>query len=66
MVNGIRKKKDVRSAVRGLGKPAKEKSMSKEEMIEKTADNLRVLYYEDLEFVYKMVEGLIQKKYRLR
>lgn len=58
------RRNDKSPAVRGLTEACKEGRMSKEEMIQKTVDNLRTVYYEDLEFVYKMVEGLINKKYR--
>ena len=59
-----RKKKSP--AVRGLNQLTQEGAMEREEMIQRTVDNLRTVYYEDLEFVYKMVEGLVNKKYRNR
>lgn len=53
-------------ALRGLDRLTQEGAMEREEMIQRTVDNLRTVYYEDLEFVYKMVEGLVNKKYRNR
>ena len=59
-------RKNKSPAVRGLEQLTQEGAMDREEMIQKTVDNLRTVYYEDLEFVYKMVEGLVNKKYRTK
>ena len=64
MANIKNKKTNKSPAVRGLSRLTQEGAMDREEMIQKTVDNLRTVYYEDLEFVYKMVEGLVNKKYR--
>jgi hypothetical protein len=37
-------------------------SMNKEEMIEKAAEVMGKLYYEDVEFILKLVERLAEKK----
>jgi hypothetical protein len=36
--------------------------MDKQEMIKKTAEALAKLYYEDVEFILKMVQRLAEKK----
>lgn len=36
--------------------------MNKQEMIEKTAELLSKLYYEDVDFILKLVERLAEKK----